>query len=66
MKSRLVLVAALLLSGALNLSSCSGQLTTKNNAGAGESGTVNANGTDNMIEQLTLPSEVGSGWNWGT
>jgi len=58
MKSRLVLVAALLLSGALTLSSCSGKLTTKNNAGAGESGTVNANGTDNMIEQLTLPSEV--------
>jgi hypothetical protein len=58
MKSRWTLAAALVLSGALTLGACSGKVATQNNAGPAASGSANRDGTDNMIEQLTLPAEV--------
>ncbi len=58
MKSRWTLAAALVLSGALTLGACSGKVATQSNAGPAASGSVNRNGTENMIEQLTLPAEV--------
>ena len=46
------------MSGALTLGACSGKVATQNNAGPAASGSANRDGTDNMIEQLTLPAEV--------
>ena len=58
MKSRWTLAAALVLSGALTLGACSGKVATQNNPDPAASGSVNRAGTDNPIEELTLPAAV--------
>lgn len=59
MKRRSTFMVAFLLSGALALGACSGQVGTKSNSGANRaSGAVNSAGTDALIDQLTFPAEV--------
>lgn len=58
MKSRSTLAAAVLVSGALMLGACSGQVATKDNVPAGSDNKSTAQDAGGMIPQLTLPAEV--------